>query len=675
ASATGHDDQNFSTSFVSGRGNATTKIARCFTGTSQTACPQGDSVTTYAYDQTGQQVSRKDPKGNTTIYSFTDSFFDPTPPSNATNPPGNTNAYLTKITYPSTNGISHIESFSYAYSDGALTVLTDENGNQTKHKYNDSLRRLTETDFPDTGQTTVTYNDSGSNPTVVTNEKIDSIHTLTTTLVADGLGHPVQTQINSDPSGVDFVDTGYDGLGRVISSSNPHRSASALTDGVTQTQYDALSRPTRMTKQDGSVSTVSYPANCSVAIDEAGKRRRSCSDALGRLIEVDEPTPGVSESIQATNASANVALSGSLQSKPSSNHATGTVTIVGTDSIVPGTSAYDFGTVMVTVGTASVTVNYGNFGASPSSASDVASALCSAINSTSSTSSQVSCSPNGAVMNLTAQAAGTGGNGITLAVQAQTQFPQSTQSAFSGSFTSGSLSGGGALIYDSGTTTITISGRGYNVSWFGSATTASSIASSLASAINNDPGAFATASALNGTVSVFANVLGMTGNGIPLACSSSYDSGNFSVPSFTISCPSTLSGGHEAGSLSAPMVTLYNYDALGDLLQVTQQGGTTDQTQWRTRLFTYDSLGGLLTANNPESGTLTYNYDANGNVVTKTDARGVIVNYSPPESPIDPLDRVTKITYSDGTTPAVFFVYDTASNWANPAVTQSNLFV
>jgi YD repeat-containing protein len=56
--------------------------------------------------------------------------------------------------------------------------------------------------------------------------------------------------------------------------------------------------------------------------------------------------------------------------------------------------------------------------------------------------------------------------------------------------------------------------------------------------------------------------------------------------------------------------TLYTYDTLGNLLSVSQRGGTTDQTQWRPRNFSYDSLSRLLQATNPESGRITYSYDA-----------------------------------------------------------------
>src|SRR5436305_1052903 len=64
--------------------------------------------------------------------------------------------------------------------------------------------------------------------------------------------------------------------------------------------------------------------------------------------------------------------------------------------------------------------------------------------------------------------------------------------------------------------------------------------------------------------------------------------------------------------------TDYQYDALGDLLRVDQKGSAlSDSTQWRTRLFTYDSVSRLLTAYNPESGLITYFYDANGNLTQK----------------------------------------------------------
>src|SRR5262249_7732125 len=119
--------------------------------------------------------------------------------------------------------------------------------------------------------------------------------------------------------------------------------------------------------------------------------------------------------------------------------------------------------------------------------------------------------------------------------------------------------------------------------------------------------------------------------------------------------------------------TDYQYDALGNLLRVDQKGSTpTDSTKWRTRTFSYDSLSRLLTAYNPESGTISYGYDANGNVLTK-------VASAPNQSgnatvtttfTYDFLNRATQKSYSDGTTLIVNFLYDTSFNWG---VNQSNL--
>jgi len=101
--------------------------------------------------------------------------------------------------------------------------------------------------------------------------------------------------------------------------------------------------------------------------------------------------------------------------------------------------------------------------------------------------------------------------------------------------------------------------------------------------------------------------------------------------------------------------TIYSYSALDHLRQVTQG------TQLRT--FTYDTLGQLVTAVNPESGTTCYGqwvggvcqggYDGNGNLVKKTDARGVVTTIG-----YDSLNRILTKSYSDGT-PGVGYLYDT----------------
>jgi YD repeat-containing protein len=93
--------------------------------------------------------------------------------------------------------------------------------------------------------------------------------------------------------------------------------------------------------------------------------------------------------------------------------------------------------------------------------------------------------------------------------------------------------------------------------------------------------------------------------------------------------------------------TYYLYDGQDNLTGVCQNGtwsGTTCQGGMG-RSFTYSSLSRLISATNPESGTITYGvYDPNGNLTSKTDARGVNTALT-----YDPLNRLKTKSYTDGT--------------------------
>ncbi len=118
-----------------------------------------------------------------------------------------------------------------------------------------------------------------------------------------------------------------------------------------------------------------------------------------------------------------------------------------------------------------------------------------------------------------------------------------------------------------------------------------------------------------------------------------------------------------SGSSSLPaMETDYGYDALGNLVSVKQKGQSQNSSGATTRSFTYDSLSRLISASNPETGTIGYAYDANGNVQAKTDARGVLTNYS-----YDPLNRLISKTYSNdpSNTPSSCYQYDTRIGGSN----------
>jgi RHS repeat-associated protein len=145
----------------------------------------------------------------------------------------------------------------------------------------------------------------------------------------------------------------------------------------------------------------------------------------------------------------------------------------------------------------------------------------------------------------------------------------------------------------------------------------------------------------------------------------------------------------EPGALN----TTYGYDAFGNLLSVNQTGNILAGEAARLRSFTYDSLSRLVTATDPEAGTICYGtvpggsaylpppiggggggsggsggtggggtcvggYDAHGNLIAKTDARGIATTYS-----YDALNRIRTKSYSDGTTPSASFAYDETGDW------------
>ena len=109
------------------------------------------------------------------------------------------------------------------------------------------------------------------------------------------------------------VDTTYDNIGRVYTVSNPYQSTGDATYGKDTYVYDALSRVKTVTHSgDGNAAHTYYGGDVddnggrasqictngvgppSLSMDEAGKKRQGWTDALGRLIEVDEPNSTVS---------------------------------------------------------------------------------------------------------------------------------------------------------------------------------------------------------------------------------------------------------------------------------------------------------------------------------------------------------------------------------------------
>jgi RHS repeat-associated protein len=235
------------------------------------------STTTY-YD-TGMPSVATDPLGHQTTDSYSNTFQD---------------AYVTGVT----DALSQNTLFSYDYDTGLKISTTDPNNQVTTDSYDINWRLTNVTHPTGGGQTSFCYTDlggstcsAGSPPyeVVITKEITSAPKNETATAIVDGLGRLAQTQLNSDPENVDYVIDAYDGVGNKATTTNPYRTTSDSTYGITTNAYDALRRVTQVTQPDGSLLKTAYCGNSTLVTDEAGHWRRSEVDGLGRLVEVDEP--------------------------------------------------------------------------------------------------------------------------------------------------------------------------------------------------------------------------------------------------------------------------------------------------------------------------------------------------------------------------------------------------
>jgi RHS repeat-associated protein len=225
--------------------------------------------TSYTYLDTGNPATSKDSNNNVTSYEYAPMF---------------AGAYLTKVTKPVANGVSHISQFGYDFASGLNTSSTDENNKTTSIDYYYAMRRLKSVTYPDGGESSYDYPD----PTHITG--VDTVSTSpltrrTTHLVLDGFGRKLQTETE----GV-FVDTSYDELGRVHCTSNLYKTPGEPTSGNTCFTYDPLDRVTNVQNPDLSNKSSQFKGPYSKSADESGKSRVVYTDALGRLASVCEVT-------------------------------------------------------------------------------------------------------------------------------------------------------------------------------------------------------------------------------------------------------------------------------------------------------------------------------------------------------------------------------------------------
>ncbi len=250
--------------------------------------------------------------------------------------------------------------FTYDNYLGLLLTSTDENGQQTQYQY-DSMNRTTAVLLPPQSGTVVQmntgYDDNAVSPTV-NSYTTNSGNTAQTVTTLDGLGHVMQVDNKDGSTVIGTTKSVYDKLWRRTQVSNPY--APNETPVYTTFAYDGLGRTIRVTPPSAGYTQYAYSGNTVVVTDPAGKQRKNFSDALGRLIEVDEPGWG-----DAKKSSGTVIINGGEAQIC-------TITLNG----ICRHWIYDSGFVNLTVNGATKSVLYGQ----GSSSITVAQALATAIN-------------------------------------------------------------------------------------------------------------------------------------------------------------------------------------------------------------------------------------------------------------------------------------------------------
>jgi len=217
-------------------------------------------------------------------------------------------AYVTSVTRGTTPSLT--TAVSYDFNTALVAQATDANSQITSYSYNSDSLRLDHVDFPDSGRVSYSYSDglmadsAGRLHFLVTaTTKLDSLRSVSSKTYFNGRGDVTQTfSSNTSTDGWVVDDVEYDVMGRAYRTSNPYYctsdygTCSINPSGFwTTNSFDNLGRVTQVTMPRGddnnslttSVQTT-YAGSVTTATDQTGKQRRQLTDALGRVVRVDE---------------------------------------------------------------------------------------------------------------------------------------------------------------------------------------------------------------------------------------------------------------------------------------------------------------------------------------------------------------------------------------------------
>jgi RHS repeat-associated protein len=228
-----------------------------------------------AYDNYGNLICRRDPKGNTTTFDYDTTKTFPIITSN----------HLGQQILAQYYGVNE-QAVTYAGLYGQVKSITDPNGAVATKEYDPFGRPLKET-LADGTWTSRDYRFDG----IIGSQRvrIDTSDGLWSENYFDGLGRTYLSKVKGPESKIIETKTFYDAKGAVSKNSLPY--IGTETPRYVLTDYDAVGRVTR-TGQDSPAdyirSLTCYDKDETNIIDPNNHRRREARDSGGRLTMVQE---------------------------------------------------------------------------------------------------------------------------------------------------------------------------------------------------------------------------------------------------------------------------------------------------------------------------------------------------------------------------------------------------
>jgi RHS repeat-associated protein len=203
-------------------------------------------------------------------------------------------AVPTKITNPA----GHTVYTQFDYYLGRPVNSEDANGIVASGYFDDDLDRPTQIRrgiaTAVANQTSFSYDDVTRIVTTTSDLNNNNDNRLVSKVLYDGLGRITESRQYEGGSNYVVTKRQYDALGRVFKISNPFRPWESESPIWTTTVFDGMSRVTSVTTPDSAVVSTTYSGDTVTVTDQAGKSRKSVTDALGRLTEIyeDPDAPG-----------------------------------------------------------------------------------------------------------------------------------------------------------------------------------------------------------------------------------------------------------------------------------------------------------------------------------------------------------------------------------------------